>query len=205
MARTLLKPEVVRTGKSVEVARKTVLVVDDEEPFLLSLLDALAPHASLFRVVTALSGLEALDLVGCVGPDLVITDLRMPGMDGLTLMGRLRSTQPLLPLIVMTAYNSPEIERELKVLRPAAVLEKPIDLDDLFRAVARALYPIDPPRGASGAMPVALLLLLSLLAGDRFLQHGGLTSGRLVQAGTAAEASKSDQNWRIATCSDPRV
>ncbi len=119
--------------------RKTVLVVDDEELFLLSLVDALAPHEARFRVVTALSGEDALELIGRLPVDLVITDVRMPGMDGVELVRQLASRHPRLPVIVMTAFSSARLLRELASCFPAAVLEKPLELEELVRVVEQCL------------------------------------------------------------------
>lgn len=185
--------------------QKTVLVVDDEEPFLLSLVDALAPHASLFRVVTALSGVEALELVGRVGPDLVITDLKMAGMDGPELMWRLHAIQPRLPIIVMTAYNSPQIERELAGLRPAAVLDKPLDLEELLRTIVRTLFPIMPGKTAAGTVLVAFAILTSLLVATPVPEPRQPGIGGYARAGAPTGDGPAGQDWRIATCSDPRA
>ena len=193
------------TEARVDAPRKTVLVVDDEEPFLLSLVDALAPHASLFRVVTALSGVEALELVGRVGADLVITDLKMAGMDGLELMRRLQTIQPRLPVIVMTAYNSPQIEREIAALRPAAVLDKPLDLEALLRTIVRALFPVVTAKVASGAAVVAVALLTFHVAAAPIAgpERAPLCGSAPVEAQSGHGSS--GQDWRIATCSDPRA
>lgn len=182
-----------------------MLVVDDEEPFLLSLVDALAPHASLFRVVTALSGVEALELVGRVGPDVVITDLKMAGMDGPELMWRLHAIQPRLPIIVMTAYNSPQIEREIAALHPVAVLDKPIDLEVLLRTIIRTLFPIVPAHAAAGAALVTVVLLTSLLAAAPFRERERPATRGHAWAETRAGLGLAGQDWRIATCSDPRA
>lgn len=185
--------------------QKTVLVVDDEEPFLLSLVDALGPHASLFRLVTALSGVEALELVGRVGPDLVITDLKMAGMDGLELMWRLQTIQPRLPIIVMTAYNSPQIEREIAALRPVAVLDKPLDLEELLQTIVRTLFPVKPRETAAGTVLVALATLISLLVATPVPEPRQPSTGRCVRAGAPTGTGPAGQDWRIATCSDPRA
>ena len=119
--------------------RRTVLVVDDEEPLLLSLVDALAPHEARFRVVTARSGEDALELIGGLLVDLVITDVKMPGMDGVELARQLRSRHPRLPVIVMTAFSSARLLRELASCSPTAVLEKPLEIEELVRVVEQCL------------------------------------------------------------------
>lgn len=122
-----------------ETKLKTVLLVDDEEPFLLSLVDGLRPYGGRFRAVTALDGTSALEVVGRVEVDLVVTDLRMPGMDGFALLAALQSDHPHIPSIVISAYNSPETEARLLTFAPCACLEKPVDLGDLVAAILRAL------------------------------------------------------------------
>lgn len=142
--------------------RKTVLIVDDEEPFLLSLVDALAPHAARFRVMTALSGTAAIALAERAQVDLLVTDLKMPGMNGFQLLWRFAADHPHVPVIVMTAFNSPEIERALADFSPVAVLEKPLDLEELVGALSKALREDEKRNGAG--LPVVTLALLTLTA-----------------------------------------
>ena len=189
----------------MDVPRKTVLVVDDEEPFLLSLVDALAPHGSLFRVVTALSGAEALELVGRVGPDLVITDLKMAGMDGLERMRQLQAMQPQLPIVVITAYNTPQIEKALAVLRLAAVLDKSLDLGELLRTIVRTLFPIMPRKTAAGRVFVAFAILTLLLVATPFPEPRQPGIAGYARAGAPTGDGPAGQDWRIAICSDPRA
>ena len=70
-----------------------VLIVDDDVAHLAVLRDALAQYASQFRVVTAPDGVEALNLLRQQHVDLVVTDLRMPRMDGFALLLRLAQEQ----------------------------------------------------------------------------------------------------------------
>jgi CheY-like chemotaxis protein len=89
---------------------KKVLIVDDEKPFLLSLADGLGAYAKDFEVVTASNGKEAVKVLNSSGVDLVVTDLRMPKMDGFELLAHMSGTYPGIPVIVMTAYGTPAIE-----------------------------------------------------------------------------------------------
>ena len=85
----------------------TVLVVDD------STVERLRAGALLERrgiqVVQAANGREALEALTQSPPDLVVTDLQMPEMDGLELVERARTTNPALPVVLMTAHGSEEI------------------------------------------------------------------------------------------------
>lgn len=143
---------------------KTVLVVDDEEPFLLSLVDALEPYAESFRVVTALNGALALEMVSRLEVDLVVTDLKMPGMDGFALLTALRSDHPHIPTIVISAYNSPETEARLLPLAPRACLEKPVDLGELVGAVLCAVGAADSGTAKRSA-PYRSFLFVPLIFG----------------------------------------
>lgn len=203
MARSVLCTGVLEVG--VDVPRKTVLVVDDEEPFLLSLVDALAPHAARFGVMTALSGAQALELVQRTHVDLVITDLKMPGMSGFELVRRLAQHYPHLPVIVMTAFDSPEIESELAAFAPVAVLDKPLDLDELVVVVTRALATATNATGAAHLTIALVALLILTMATVPGAVPLGALAGRTDSTMASTGAGPDGQDWRIAVCSDPRA
>jgi two-component system response regulator (stage 0 sporulation protein F) len=72
-------------------------------------------------------------------PDLVITDVRMPGMSGLDAMTALQHARYASPFIVITGFGSAETHAAARVAGAVAVFDKPLDIDDLRRAVARQL------------------------------------------------------------------
>jgi DNA-binding NtrC family response regulator len=119
------------------MARKKVLVVDDEknqrEIYRLILEDA------SFQVTTAQSAEHALRLAGEDQFDLVLTDYKMTGIDGLTLLGELAKRDPSIIVVMMTAHGSVESVKE--ALRGGAFdyLEKPIDREQLLKVVESAL------------------------------------------------------------------
>lgn len=189
----------------MDVPRKTVLVVDDEEPFLLSLVDALAPHAARFGVITALSGAQALELAERTHVDLVITDLKMPGMSGFELLRRLGAHHPHLPVVVMTAFFSPEIESELAAIAPVAVLDKPLDLDELIGVVTRTLSGPPPAKNAVGLTAAMLVLMTMTVAAVHPAVLRETSADRVDQARASTGARPAGQDWRIAICSDPRA
>ncbi|MGQ9474106.1 MAG: response regulator, partial [Candidatus Caldatribacteriaceae bacterium] len=114
---------------------KNVLIVDDEKSFLLSLADGLSAYAADFNVLTAENSKEAVDILKSAKVDLVITDLKMPEMDGFELLAYMSRNSPSIPVIVMTAFGSPEIEERLQAQGISLYLEKPVDFDILVSKI----------------------------------------------------------------------
>jgi two-component system response regulator HydG len=124
----------------VTVASKNpfrVLVVDDEASARSGLEILLSQEG--FCVDTAEHGLAALEVVADRPPDVVVTDLKMPRMDGLELLGRLRERDPHLPVIVVTAFG--DVASAVNAMRHGAenYLVKPVDFDELTVAIQRAI------------------------------------------------------------------
>lgn len=118
---------------------ETVLIVDDEKSFLLSLKDGLKVHQDKFRVFTAESGKEAISLLRALPVDLLITDLKMPEVDGFELLAWTTREKPTLPVIVMTAFGTAQIEAQLSEIEALQYLEKPLEIADLESAIFTAL------------------------------------------------------------------
>ena len=110
---------------------KNVLIVDDETTFQLTLCDGLKVYDKDFRVLTAENGKKAKEVLDTLPVDLVVTDLKMAEMDGLELLAYMRKNNPYIPVIVMTAFGNPEMERWLRSLGIFAYLEKPFEFLDL--------------------------------------------------------------------------
>ena len=113
-----------------------ILVVDDE-PSARRGLEKLLRQVG-YAVDTAKDGKEALAVASEHPPDVVVTDLRMPEMDGMALLGKLRESDPDLPVIVATAFG--EVSSAVTAMRAGAAdyLTKPIDFDALLLAIERA-------------------------------------------------------------------
>jgi len=141
---------------------KKVLIVDDEKPFLLSLTDGLAAHAKDFEVVTALNGKEAVKVLDSTGVDLVVTDLRMPKMDGFELLAHMSGSYPDIPVIVMTAYGTPAIEERLQAMGTFHYLEKPLEFNVLADMIFDALEASTSPDHIHGISLAAFLQLLEM-------------------------------------------
>lgn len=109
---------------------KNVLIVDDEKSFLLSLLQGLDAYAADFNTLTAHNGRGAVDVLNSTKIDLVVSDLKMPEMDGFGLLAHMSKKHPNIPVIMMSAYCTPEIKARLKSLGAFTILEKPIDFQE---------------------------------------------------------------------------
>jgi CheY-like chemotaxis protein len=110
---------------------KRVLVVDDEPAILFGLSEALADARRGIAVVTAAGGHEALQILESQKIDLVLTDLRMPEVDGFELLAYLRRDLPHVPVILMTAHGADELARVGGVADEFECFSKPIDLSAL--------------------------------------------------------------------------
>jgi two-component system response regulator GlrR len=144
-------------------AATTILIVDDD-PTLLRLLGMLLRQEG-FRVVAADSAERALALLQTERPQLVITDLRMGGMDGLALFEAVRRSFPLLPVIILTAHGT--IPEAVQATRQGVFgfLTKPYEAGALLDEVRRALLTGPDVTGESADCPLvtrnpAMLALL---------------------------------------------
>lgn len=115
---------------------KTVLVVDDEPSVLFALSEGLADRKRGLKVITAANGRDALSLLDSEPVDLVLTDLRMPEMDGFELLAHLRRSHPGLPVILMTALGHAETDGRLGSVE---CFTKPFDVPSLKRKISEML------------------------------------------------------------------
>src|SRR5512140_3249182 len=115
-----------------------VLVVDDERNIQVTLSRALSMEGHV--VETASGGREALDRIAALPVDVVVMDVRMPDLDGLSVLQRAREARPDLPVVIMSGHESLEIVRNAFKLGAFDYLEKPItEKDKLLIAVKNAL------------------------------------------------------------------
>lgn len=117
--------------------RARVLVVDDEA----SIRDLLQKTLGLaeYDVDTAPDGRTALDRIRAIPYDLVITDLKMPGVDGLTVVREAKRLKPLLPIIIITAYSTESSAIEAINLGVSGYLTKPFRIPKILATAAKAL------------------------------------------------------------------
>jgi DNA-binding NtrC family response regulator len=117
--------------------KRRILIVEDDEIFLRPLQRTL--EVAGYDVVVTPSGEEALDALKGDDVDLVLTDKRLPGMDGVDLVRRVRAEHPDLAVIVMTAYGTIESAVEAVRLGAADYLVKPLESAELLIVVRHAI------------------------------------------------------------------
>lgn len=118
---------------------KNVLIIDDEKSLLFSMQKGFEPFKEELNIMTAENGIEALNILASHDVDLVVTDLKMPEMDGFELLAHLSEHYPGLPAMVMTAFNTPEIEKRLNANRSMTIFEKPVNFDEFTKTILNAM------------------------------------------------------------------
>jgi DNA-binding NtrC family response regulator len=114
-----------------------VLIVDDD-PDMRETLAALLTDAG-YAVQVAHDGHDAIGKLGDVLPDLVLTDVQMPGMHGLDLVQSLRRIDDELPIVLATGLETHDLLTRAELYGAVACLEKPIDLEELTWTIEVAL------------------------------------------------------------------
>jgi DNA-binding NtrC family response regulator len=118
------------------MAELRLLLVDDEVEFL----EPMAARVRRRRIAcaTAQSGAEALEALGREQFDCAVVDVKMPGMDGLDLLRRMRRDYPGVPVVLLTGHASVELGVQGLELGAFEYLMKPVDLDELLDTVRRS-------------------------------------------------------------------
>ena len=124
-----------------------ILVIDDEQG-IRDLLDTLLSRKG-HNPVLADSGQKGLELLRSESPDVVVLDLKMPGMDGLTVLQEIRRINFKLPVIVLTGAGTPESEQQVRALGVTEYVEKEFSLHLLGDALKRVLPSPDTSDTAS--------------------------------------------------------
>lgn len=116
---------------------ETILIVDDEKNYTTVLSVVLGEEG--YEILTANSGQEAIELLGTEEVDLVLTDLKMPGMDGLDVLEKAKRQNPDLPVIMMTAHGT--VSKAVEAMQKGAYtfILKPFENDRLAIYVSKAI------------------------------------------------------------------
>lgn len=115
---------------------KNILLIDDDLGFLKTLEEELSDYSEGWNILTAKNGKQGLDLIASHSVDLVVTDLRMPVMDGYELLACLREKRPSMPIIVMTADDSREAGQRLRSFGVGQCISKPCQFSEIVRAIS---------------------------------------------------------------------
>jgi two-component system response regulator (stage 0 sporulation protein F) len=113
-----------------------VLLVDDEEEFVKSLSERMKMRDLESDV--ALSGEQALESMDEDLPDVMVLDLKMPGIDGLEVLRRAKKAYPGVQIIMLTGHGSEKDEKEARRLGVFEYLQKPVEFEKLMRTITKA-------------------------------------------------------------------
>ena len=118
---------------------KKILIVDDDRDMLRSLEEGLLKYDETFSIVTAQDGLGAVDQLRDSSISLVVTDLKMPKMDGFSLLSHIMEHYPEIPVIIITGYSTSEMERLAREGGAIGYIAKPFMIDDLAKRIITTL------------------------------------------------------------------
>jgi YesN/AraC family two-component response regulator len=139
-----------------------VLIVDDEPEYLEIYQSGLQKYEGRFEVLTALGGEEAIEVLKNENISVLVTDLIMPEVGGLELLAHMTRNYPTTPCIVMTGYDSPELREIVSRKDILHYITKPIDFDELYRAIIEGLDRLDKGAFESGVSTSSLMQLINM-------------------------------------------
>ncbi len=155
-----------------------VLIVDDEKSLILSLKTGLEEYKDSFEVLVAGNGKEAVKVIESTQIDLLITDLKMPVMNGFELLAYTFSNFPHIACVVMTAFNTPDIEQKLSDTALLKLIEKPVDIDQMTSVIIESLEKRENGSDLPGISLSNYLQLLSMEGKTCVIEVQGKNKGR---------------------------
>ncbi|MDH4318213.1 MAG: response regulator [Desulfobulbaceae bacterium] len=157
---------------------KKVLIVDDEEDMIWSLQKSLNNENLQVDITIASSGEDALKVLAVKPIDLVVTDIKMPGISGIDLLMRIRNRYPNTGVVVMTAFPSPEHKNEALAHGSLHYLEKPFDINELRRVIKEALAHDDLFKGTVSGIELSDIIQINCLSKSSTTLRVKTSSGR---------------------------
>lgn len=131
------------------LAKKKLLIVDDQVGIRVLLLEVFATEG--YETFQAANGRAALDIARTHSPDLVLLDMKIPGMDGLEILKQIKEIDRSIKVIMMTAYGELDMIKEATDLGALMHFTKPFDIDEMRLAVNVQLGEGSSSRFASGS------------------------------------------------------
>ncbi|KRD82983.1 two-component system response regulator [Bacillus sp. Root147] len=116
-----------------------ILIVDDQYGIRILLTEVLQKEG--YTTFQAANGFQAIDITKEQAPDLVLLDMKIPGMDGIEILKRLKQYDETIKVIIMTAYGELDMIQEAKDLGALTHFAKPFDIDEI-RKVVREYIPV---------------------------------------------------------------
>ncbi|MBS3754500.1 MAG: response regulator [Desulfobacterales bacterium] len=123
-------------GSDKEKDKIKILLVDDEQEFVNTLSERIQMREIGANV--ALNGEQALEFVDNEVPDVMVLDLRMPGIDGIEVLRRVKKQYPNVQVIILTGHGSEKDEEEARRLGAFDYLQKPVEVDTLVTRIRKA-------------------------------------------------------------------
>jgi two-component system response regulator (stage 0 sporulation protein F) len=117
------------------VMKEKILIVDDQFGIRILLNEVFQKEG--YQTFQAANGIQALDILKKHDPDLVLLDMKIPGMDGIEILKRMKVIDPDIRVIIMTAYGELDMIQEAKDLGALTHFAKPFDIDDIRAAVRK--------------------------------------------------------------------
>jgi len=118
---------------------RNVLFVDDDQEMLQALKEGLEKYGETFKVVLATDGSDAVDKLKKNTISLVVTDLKMPNMDGFSLLAHIMEKYPDIPVIIITGYSTSEMKRLAQEGGAVGYISKPFLIEDLAKHIMKTL------------------------------------------------------------------
>ncbi len=117
--------------------KEKILIVDDQFGIRILLTEVLQKEG--YQTFQAANGYQAIEIAQKNAPDLVLLDMKIPGMDGIEILKRLKQHDQSIKVIIMTAYGELDMIQEAKDLGALTHFAKPFDIDEIRQAVRQYL------------------------------------------------------------------
>jgi two-component system, response regulator, stage 0 sporulation protein F len=114
-----------------------ILIVDDQYGIRILLNEVFQKEG--YQTFQAANGVQALEIVEKHSPDIVLLDMKIPGMDGIEILKRMKAIDPDIRVIIMTAYGELDMIQKAKDLGAITHFAKPFDIDEIRDAVKKYL------------------------------------------------------------------
>ncbi|MFN2353435.1 MAG: response regulator [Desulfopila sp.] len=193
---------------------RNVLFVDDDQIMLLAIQKRFAAYSDHFAMLTAGDGFEAVQRLKETSVSLIVLDLKMPRMDGMSLLSHTREKYPDIPVIIVSGYRTAEMYKMAKAQGVIAYISKPFQVDDLGKIIISTLqkeadggimHNVSPTvfmqlmEMEAKTCTIRLLNKVSGLGGILFFQEGNLLDARV------GEIQGIDAAYRLFTWEDVTI
>jgi len=138
---------------------RKVLIVDDDNIWLHVIKKKIDKYKKAFSTLTAGDGLDAVEKLKKNVISLVVTDMQMPGMDGFALLAHLSENYPDIPVIVVTAYSTPQSKKAVLERGAAGYIEKPFEVEALVKKIM-SVFKKESDGGVLQTIPLEMFMQL---------------------------------------------